>query len=139
MDVVSIFLGVVVLDKQRVALNSVVMAGLALDRAHPCEDVVLQFLGLDHVEAARLLLLRLNLGMGVLLMFFALSLFGMYEIELPHFLSQYTSSREGQGCYVGVFFMELTSGQYNEDVQAGSEEIKLEDLLQLQYPLTMLN
>ena len=34
---------------------------------------------------------------------------------------------------VGVFIMELTSSQYNEDVQSGSEEIKLEDLLQLQY------
>ena len=35
---------------------------------------------------------------------------------------------------VGVFLMELTSSQYNEDVQTGSEEIRLEDLLQLQYP-----
>lgn len=34
---------------------------------------------------------------------------------------------------VGVFLMELTASQYNEDVQSGSEEIKLEDLLQLQY------
>jgi Ras GTPase-activating-like protein IQGAP2/3 len=37
---------------------------------------------------------------------------------------------------VGVFMMELTSSQYNEDVQTGSEEIKLEDLLQLQYYLS---
>jgi hypothetical protein len=36
---------------------------------------------------------------------------------------------------VGVFLMELTSSQYNEDVQSGSEEIKLEDLLQLQYAI----
>jgi thiol:disulfide interchange protein DsbD len=50
----------------------------------------------------------LNLAMGLLLMFFALSLFGMYEIELPHFLSQFTSAREGQGGYLGVFFMALT-------------------------------
>jgi hypothetical protein len=35
---------------------------------------------------------------------------------------------------VGVFLLEMTSSQYNEDVQTGSEEIKLEDLLQLQYP-----
>lgn len=34
---------------------------------------------------------------------------------------------------VGIFLMELTSSQYNEDVQTGSEEFKLEDLLQLQY------
>ena len=33
---------------------------------------------------------------------------------------------------VGVFLLEMTSSQYNEDVQTGSEEIKLEDLLQLQ-------
>jgi len=41
---------------------------------------------------------------------------------------------------VGVFLMELTSSQYNEDVQTGSEEIRLEDLLQLQclpLPLTI--
>jgi Ras GTPase-activating-like protein IQGAP2/3 len=36
---------------------------------------------------------------------------------------------------VGVFLMELTSSQYNEDIQTGSEEIKLEDLLQLQYEM----
>lgn len=40
---------------------------------------------------------------------------------------------------VGVFLMELTSSQYNEDVQNGSEEIKLEDLLQLQYPPLMIS
>jgi len=34
---------------------------------------------------------------------------------------------------VGVFLMVLTSSQYNEDVQTGSEEVRLEDLLQLQY------
>ena len=38
---------------------------------------------------------------------------------------------------VGVFLMELTSSQYNEDVQSGSEEMKLEDILQLQYPLVL--
>ncbi len=50
----------------------------------------------------------LNLGMGLVLMYFALSLFGMYEIELPHFLTRFTSAREGQGGYVGAFFMALT-------------------------------
>jgi thiol:disulfide interchange protein len=49
-----------------------------------------------------------NLGLGVLLVFFALSLFGMYEIELPHFLSRFTSTREGQGGYAGTVFMALT-------------------------------
>jgi len=39
---------------------------------------------------------------------------------------------------VGVFLLEMTSSQYNEDVQTGSEEIKLEDLLQLQYQSTLV-
>jgi thiol:disulfide interchange protein DsbD len=50
----------------------------------------------------------LNLGLGVLLVVFALSLFGMYELELPHFLSRFTSAREGQGGYGGALFMALT-------------------------------
>jgi Ras GTPase-activating-like protein IQGAP2/3 len=40
---------------------------------------------------------------------------------------------------VGVFIMDLTSSQHNEDIHSGSEEIKLEDLLQLQYsPVPLL-
>ncbi len=50
----------------------------------------------------------LNLGMGLVLLVFALSLFGMFELELPHFLTRFTSAREGQGGYVGAFFMALT-------------------------------
>ncbi len=50
----------------------------------------------------------LNLGMGAVLLIFALSLFGMFELELPHFLTRFTSAREGQGGYVGAFFMALT-------------------------------
>jgi thiol:disulfide interchange protein len=50
----------------------------------------------------------LNLGLGVVLVFFALSLFGMYEIELPSFLARFTSAREGQGGMAGAFFMALT-------------------------------
>src|ERR1700683_3678863 len=30
----------------------------------------------------------LNLGMGFILLIFALSLFGMFELELPHFLTR---------------------------------------------------
>jgi thiol:disulfide interchange protein DsbD len=75
----------------------------------------------------------LNLAMGALLMFFALSLFGMYEIELPHFLSQFTSAREGQGGYVGVFFMALTftitsftcTGPFLGPLLAGAKEMQL--------------
>lgn len=49
-----------------------------------------------------------NLGLGLVLVFFALSLFGMYEIELPHFLARFTSAREGQGGLAGTIFMALT-------------------------------
>jgi thiol:disulfide interchange protein DsbD len=49
-----------------------------------------------------------NILMGGLFIFFALSLFGMYEIELPHSLAQFTSSREGQGGVIGTVFMALT-------------------------------
>ncbi len=50
----------------------------------------------------------MNLGLGVVLMVFALSLFGMYELELPHGLAQFTSAREGKGGYLGAVFMALT-------------------------------
>jgi thiol:disulfide interchange protein DsbD len=50
----------------------------------------------------------LNLGLGLVLVFFALSLFGMYEIELPSFLARFTSAREGRGGMAGAFFMALT-------------------------------
>jgi thiol:disulfide interchange protein len=50
----------------------------------------------------------MNLGLGLVLIFFALSLFGMYEIELPSALARFTSAREGQGGYLGAFFMALT-------------------------------
>jgi thiol:disulfide interchange protein DsbD len=49
-----------------------------------------------------------NFALGAVLIFFALSLFGMYEIELPSFLSRFTSAREGQGGYAGTVFMALT-------------------------------
>jgi thiol:disulfide interchange protein len=50
----------------------------------------------------------MNFGLGALFIFFALSLFGMYEIELPQGLAQFTSSKEGQGGLVGTMFMALT-------------------------------
>ncbi len=49
-----------------------------------------------------------NYIIGGLFVFFALSLFGMYEIELPQSLAQFTSSREGRGGVVGTIFMALT-------------------------------
>ncbi len=50
----------------------------------------------------------MNFFIGVLFVYFALSLFGMYEIELPSFLSRFTSSRESRGGLVGTVFMALT-------------------------------
>jgi thiol:disulfide interchange protein DsbD len=50
----------------------------------------------------------LNFGVGALFIFFALSLFGMYEIELPSGLARFTSAREGKGGLVGTMFMALT-------------------------------
>ncbi len=49
-----------------------------------------------------------NFVLGGLFIFFALSLFGMYEIQLPSWLSRYTSSREGRGGLAGTVFMALT-------------------------------
>jgi thiol:disulfide interchange protein DsbD len=49
-----------------------------------------------------------NLALGLMLVVFALSLFGMYEIELPHFLSRFTSEREGKGGVAGAMFMAMT-------------------------------
>jgi thiol:disulfide interchange protein DsbD len=50
----------------------------------------------------------MNYGLGALFVFFALSLFGMYEIELPSGLARFTSAREGKGGLVGTMFMALT-------------------------------
>jgi thiol:disulfide interchange protein DsbD len=50
----------------------------------------------------------MNFGLGALFVFFALSLFGMYEIELPSGLARFTSAREGKGGLVGTMFMALT-------------------------------
>jgi thiol:disulfide interchange protein DsbD len=50
----------------------------------------------------------MNYGLGILFIFFALSLFGMYDIELPSGLARLTSAKEGQGGLVGIIFMALT-------------------------------
>lgn len=49
-----------------------------------------------------------NLFLGLLLGFFALSLFGMFEITLPGFLTRMTSKGESKGGYLGTLFMALT-------------------------------
>src|SRR5581483_7699136 len=50
----------------------------------------------------------MNFAIGALFLFFALSLFGMYEIELPSSLARFTSAREGKGGLIGTMFMALT-------------------------------
>src|SRR5262249_509181 len=49
-----------------------------------------------------------NLALGGVLIYVALSLFGMYEIELPAGLARFTSAREGQGGFAGAVFMAMT-------------------------------
>jgi thiol:disulfide interchange protein len=49
-----------------------------------------------------------NFFIGALLIFFALSLLGMFDIVLPSFLSRMTSSGEAKGGYLGTLFMALT-------------------------------
>jgi thiol:disulfide interchange protein DsbD len=50
----------------------------------------------------------MNFALGALFVYFALSLFGMYDIQLPSFLTRFTAAREGQGGVVGTVFMALT-------------------------------
>jgi len=47
----------------------------------------------------------MNLGLGLLFIAFALSLFGMYDLSLPSFLVRFTSSKEGSSGYAGTIFM----------------------------------
>jgi thiol:disulfide interchange protein DsbD len=49
-----------------------------------------------------------NLVLGGLFVFFALSLFGMYEITLPSGLANFTSTQQGRGGFIGTVFMALT-------------------------------
>jgi cytochrome c biogenesis protein CcdA len=50
----------------------------------------------------------MNFAIGGLFLFFALSLLGMYDIELPSGLARFTSARENLGGLVGTMFMALT-------------------------------
>ena len=49
-----------------------------------------------------------NLFIGFLFVYFAFSLFGMYEIQLPAALRRFSFKQEGRGGYVGTLFMALT-------------------------------
>ena len=49
-----------------------------------------------------------NLFIGVLFIYFAFSLFGMYEIQLPESLRKFSLKQEGRGGYVGTLFMAFT-------------------------------
>ena len=49
-----------------------------------------------------------NIFIAALFIYFALSLFGMYEIELPSGLRQYSLKQEGRGGVMGTLFMAVT-------------------------------
>jgi thiol:disulfide interchange protein DsbD len=49
-----------------------------------------------------------NIVLGGLFVVLALSLFGMFELTLPHSLTRFTSAREGKGGVTGTVFMALT-------------------------------
>lgn len=49
-----------------------------------------------------------NLAVGVLFFVLALSLFGLFDLRLPSFLVDASSSRVGSGGLVGAFFMAVT-------------------------------
>ncbi|QVL30103.1 thioredoxin family protein [Telmatocola sphagniphila] len=49
-----------------------------------------------------------NVALAFLFVFFAMSLFGMFDIVLPSFLVRATSSQEGRGGYLGTIFMALS-------------------------------
>ncbi len=49
-----------------------------------------------------------NLLLGGLFVFFALSLLGMYEIQLPAKLRQFSVMQESRGGLIGIFFMAFT-------------------------------
>ncbi|MEE8437575.1 MAG: cytochrome c biogenesis protein CcdA [Candidatus Neomarinimicrobiota bacterium] len=49
-----------------------------------------------------------NLFIGSLFVYFSLSLFGMYEIQLPASLRQFSLNQESRSGYIGVLFMAVT-------------------------------
>lgn len=50
----------------------------------------------------------MNVFLGSLFVVLALSLFGMFDLTLPNFLTRFTSAREGRGGILGTVFMALT-------------------------------
>ena len=49
-----------------------------------------------------------NLFIASIFIYFSLSLFGMYEIQLPSFLRQFSVRQEGRGGFIGTLFMAFT-------------------------------
>jgi thiol:disulfide interchange protein len=85
-----------------------------------------------------------NLALGFLMVYFALSLFGMYEIELPRALANFTNAREDKGGYLGVIFMALTftitsftcTGPFIGPILAANNETKMTFGMRLLASLT---
>lgn len=49
-----------------------------------------------------------NLAVGLLFLVLSLSLFGMFDLRLPAFLTDFSTSKSGSGGLVGPFFMAVT-------------------------------
>jgi thiol:disulfide interchange protein len=49
-----------------------------------------------------------NVLLGILFVVFALSLFGMFELRMPSFLTSAVGSREGSGGVMGIIFMAIS-------------------------------
>jgi thiol:disulfide interchange protein DsbD len=49
-----------------------------------------------------------NLAVGILFFVLALSLFGLFDLRLPGFLSDWSTKKSASGGYVGAFFMAVT-------------------------------
>lgn len=95
-----------------------------MEGRHPLKQATVYTLGIMATFTLLGLLLAITLGasganqlasnpwvnffIAALFIFFALSLFGMYEIQLPQGLSQFSLKQEGRGGYVGTLFMAVT-------------------------------
>ncbi len=99
---VSIFLKQSEKENHRPILMASVYSGTII--------VVLTLAAAFMLEVFRILSVNpiMNYGLGALFVFFSLSLFGMYDIELPSGLARFTSAHESKGGIIGTMFMALT-------------------------------
>ena len=91
---------------------------------NPLKSAIIYALGIIVIFTSIVLILAVNLGascanqiasnpfinlfIALLFVFFALSLFGMYEIQAPASLRQFSLENENQTGIAGILFMALT-------------------------------